>query len=85
MSFSILGIAFLGALETYVSILYTPPIAKILCVKNGRTIVVFFIIKKIYTESLKKIVGAVWELPAKGQKKLTFPPKNENMNCTLLL
>ena len=22
-------------------------------------------IKKIYTESLKKIVGAVWELPAK--------------------
>ena len=23
------------------------------------------IIKKIYTESLKKIVGAVWELPAK--------------------
>ena len=23
------------------------------------------IIKKIYTESIKKIVGAVWELPAK--------------------
>ena len=23
------------------------------------------IIKKIYTDSLKKIVGAVWELPAK--------------------
>ena len=23
------------------------------------------IIKKIYTESLKKIMGAVWELPAK--------------------
>ena len=22
-------------------------------------------VKKIYTESLKKIVGAVWELPAK--------------------
>ena len=47
----------------------TPPIAEILCVKNGRAIVVcgFLMkwLKKIYTESLKKIVGAVWELPAK--------------------
>ena len=47
----------------------TPPIAEILCVKNGKVIVVLWflneIIKKIYTESLKKIVGAVWELPAK--------------------
>ena len=50
---------------------YTPPIAEILCVKNGRAIVVcgFLMksLKKPYPENLKKIVGAVWELPAKGQ------------------
>ena len=49
--------------------IYTPPVAEILCVKNGRAIVVcgFLMksLKKTYTESLKKIVGAVWELPAK--------------------
>ena len=48
---------------------YTPPIAEILCVKNGRAIVVCgFLIKRlknIYTESLKKIMGVVWKLPAK--------------------
>ena len=48
----------------------TPPVAEILCVKNGRAIVVCGfvankIIEKKYAESLKKIVGAVWELPAK--------------------
>ena len=51
-------------------IMYTPPIAEILCVKNGMAIVVcgFFyneIIFKRYAERLKKIVGADWELPAK--------------------
>ena len=48
---------------------YTPPIAEILCVKNGRAIVVcgflMKLLKKMYTESLTKIVGAVWELTAK--------------------
>ena len=47
----------------------TPPIAEILCVKNARAIVVcgflMKLFKNIYAESLKKIVGAVWELPAK--------------------
>ena len=42
----------------------TPPIAEILCVKNGRAIVVCGFLMKC-TESLKKIVGAVWELPTK--------------------
>ena len=43
-----------------------PPIAEILCVKNGRAIVVCgFLMKKVYAECLKKNVGAVWELPAK--------------------
>ena len=41
----------------------TPPIAEILCVKNGRAIVVLWvpneIILKKYAESLKKIVGAL--------------------------
>ena len=49
---------------------YTPPIAEILCVKNGRAIVVCgFLMKSSYinryAESLKKIVGAIWELPTK--------------------
>ena len=49
---------------------HTRPIAEILCVKNGRVIVVSWFLmkesqKKKYAESLKKIVGAVWELPAK--------------------
>ena len=48
----------------------TPPIAEIIWVKNVRAIVVCgflmkYVIKKIYPDSLKKIVGAVWELPAK--------------------
>ena len=46
----------------------TPPIAEILCVKwegNCGLWVLNEIIKKMYTESLKKIMGAVWELPAK--------------------
>ena len=51
------------------SLAITPPIAEILCVKNGGAIVVcgFFneIIFKKYAESLKKIVGAVLELPIK--------------------
>ena len=47
----------------------TPPISEIIWVKNVRAIVVCGglneMIKKIYPENLKKIVGAVWELPAK--------------------
>ena len=46
----------------------TPTIPEISCVKNVKAIVVFgFLIKycKKYGESMKKIVGAVWELPAK--------------------
>ena len=43
-----------------------PPIAEILCVKNGRAIVVCgFLISQTYTERLKKIVEAFWELPTK--------------------
>ena len=38
--------------------LLTPPIVEIIWVKN-------VIIKKIYPENMKNIVGAVWELPAK--------------------
>ena len=48
----------------------TPPIPEIIWVKNVRAIVARLwvlheIIKKIYPENLKKILGAVWELPAK--------------------
>ena len=46
----------------------TPPLAKLIWVKNLRAIVVcWFLMKwvKIYPENLKKIMGAVWELPAK--------------------
>ena len=44
----------------------TPSISEIIWVKNVRAIVVFNeIIKKICPKNLKKIVGAVWELPAK--------------------
>ena len=49
---------------------FTPPIPEILFVKNVWAIVVCgFLIKflnKTYPENLKKIVGAVWELPAKS-------------------
>ena len=50
--------------------LVTPPIAEILCVKNVRAIVVCgflikYIVYKNYSENMKKIMGAVWELPAK--------------------
>ena len=48
---------------------HTPSIPEIMWVENVRAIVVcgFLMksIKKTYPESLKKIVGAVWELPAK--------------------
>ena len=47
----------------------TPSIPEIIWVKNVRVIVVcgFLMkyLKKTYPENLKKIVGAVWELPAK--------------------
>ena len=46
----------------------TPPIAEIIYIKNvGAIVVCGFLIKKIkkYPENMKKIVGAVWELPAK--------------------
>ena len=47
----------------------TPPIAEILCVKKwegdcGLRVPNEIIFKK-YAEGLKKIMGAVWELPAK--------------------
>ena len=48
--------------------LLTPPIAEIIWVKNVWAIVVCGfteIMKKVYPANLKKIVGAVWELPAK--------------------
>ena len=45
---------------------HTPPIAEILCVKNvGHLWVLNEMIKEIYAENMKKIVGAVWELPVK--------------------
>ena len=47
---------------------YTPPIAEIMCQKwdgdCGLWVLNEIIFKK-HSESLKKIVGAVWELPAK--------------------
>ena len=47
----------------------TQPIPEIIWVKNVRAIAVFGFsmkfLKKTYPENLKKIVGAVWELPAK--------------------
>ena len=49
--------------------LYTPSIPEIIWDKNVRAIVVcgflMKFLKKTYPENLKKIVGAVWELPAK--------------------
>ena len=47
---------------------YTPSIPEIIWVKDVRAIVVCgFLMKSLkkYPENLKKIVGAVWELPAK--------------------
>ena len=52
----------------YIHALCTPQIPEILCVKNVRAIVVceFLILSsKKYAVNLKKIVGVVWELPAK--------------------
>ena len=45
----------------------TPPIVKIICVKYARAKVFcgIFFIKKKYAENMKKIIGAVRELPAK--------------------
>ena len=47
---------------------YTPSIAEILCVKNVRAFVVCgFLMKyffKKYAKNMKKILGAIWELPA---------------------
>ena len=52
----------------------TPPIAEIIWVKNVRAIVVcgFLKILKTYPENLKKIVVAVWELPAKKHSTHDF-------------
>ena len=47
---------------------FTPSISEIIWVRNVRAIVVcgFFMKSlKTYPENLKKIVGAVWELPAR--------------------
>ena len=48
---------------------HTPTIAEIIWVENVRAIVVCGFLmkysKKTYAENFKKIVGAVWELPAK--------------------
>ena len=47
----------------------TPSIPELIWVKDVRVIVVcgflMKFLKKTYPENLKKIVGAVWELPAK--------------------
>ena len=44
------------------------------------------IIKKIYTESLKKIVGAIWELPGWiGCAISLTTPKQLPPRCTILL
>ena len=49
--------------------LFTPSIPEIIWVKNVRAILVcgflMKFLKKTYPENLKKIMGAVWELPAK--------------------
>ena len=52
------------------TVVNTPSIAEIIWVENVRAIVVCGFIMKLsilkkYPENLKKIVGAVWELPAK--------------------
>jgi hypothetical protein len=42
------------------------------------------IIKKIYPENLKKIVGALWELPAKQHSQSSpFPLKLGWIGCTI--
>ena len=48
----------------------TPPIAEVICMcqKCGGDcglLVLYEIIKEKYPKNMKKIVGAVWELPAK--------------------
>ena len=41
-------------------------------------------IQKIYPENLKKIVGAVWELPAKYHSQSSpFPPKSGWIGCAI--
>ena len=50
-------------------VLGTPPRAETLCIKNVGPFVVLWVLNEIilkkYPENMKKIVGAVWELPAK--------------------
>ena len=53
---------------TYRLMSYTPPVAEISCVKNGRAIVVCGFLMKLLKKCILKvykIMGAVWELPAK--------------------
>ena len=54
----------------------TPLIAEILCVKIvGASVVSGFLMKKfknIYPENMKKIMGAIWELPAKYQSQFEW-------------
>ena len=55
-------------LPKYPNSYITPPMAEIMCVKNvGAIVVCGFLMKwlKIYAENMKKIMGAIWELPAK--------------------
>ena len=40
------------------------------------------IIQKVYTESLKKIAGAIWELPANTANP-AFPPKFGWIGCAV--
>ena len=53
---------------TFLTLLYTLPTAEILSAKNVQAflfLVLNEIIQKKYPENMKKIVGAIWKLPAK--------------------
>jgi hypothetical protein len=44
----------------------------------------YFLLKKNYAENMKKIMGAVWELPAKYHSRSSpFPPKLGWIGCVI--
>ena len=62
----------------------TPPIAKIIFVKNVRDKVFCGIIFFDYAENMKKIIGAVWKLPAKLHSQSSpFPPNLGWIDCVI--
>ena len=68
--------------------LITSPIEEIIWVKNVRAIVVcgflMKLLKKKYPENLKKIMGAVWQLPAKQHSQSSpFPLKLGWIGCAI--